>query len=1126
MGLKGRVEISRAGSSVWDPAQTNLVLLAGDGLRVGESSRATLRLKDATIANVAELTQLRVQGQERRAIVELLQGVMSFFHRDKPGDVEVRGVGAAAIIRGTEFVASINPAGELEVVVMEGAVDLENELGSVSAGAGEVASAGQGAKPRKATGLASANREAIQWTLYYPAVLDPSELVLDAKWSEAVGAYRRGDLWSALETARAVGAPETDAELILRAALELSTGDVRAMERLVGKVAAGSKESRLAEALRTVARASQFEVCETSVGPELMVTELLARSFCAQSRGDLKTALRAAEAAVAKAPGSGIALGRLGELQLAHGQLGEAAELMALAEAASPRSAAVSVTRGFIEAAQGRFAEAHELFDRAIALDAAIGDAWLGRGLVRFRRGDREGGRVDIEAAAASEPNRSVMRSYLGKAFAEEGSDERALAELERARALDEKDPTAWLYSALIKFRGYDLPGAIGDLEESSARNQNRAVFRSAMLLDQDAAVRSANLANIYEMADMAEVARRESARAVMFDYSNFSAHLNLASSFNALRDPTRFNLRAETVWFNEHLLASLLAPTDAAPLSQTLSQNEYSRLFARNRVGFASGTEYISARGEVREVATQFGNFDRISYAVDLDSAWMDGERPNQDLERVEVYARLKGEITEKDSLFLLAKAQDYESGDLYQYADPSLASATARFEEKQFPLTLVGYHREWGPGSHTLALAGRLENEQRAVDPARSQFLSVSFPAIGPTSAPFGFQYGSEFEIYTAELSHILESERHTTIVGGRAQGGDFKANAFLNDSQLGGFAGDFGGTTFSGGAGDFERYSSYVYHTWEIIDDLRVTGGVSYDDITGPANFRRAPLRAGEMHRERISPKAAVIYSPAPLFTARAMYAQSLSGVSYDQSVTLEPTQLAGFAQSFRSLISESFVGSVELPQHNVAAAALDFKFQTRTYLSVEGGDLRSDVREPTGYFDLDITRPAGAQGIARQAIQLIDYAEQYGRANVSQMLAEEWFANGMYQFAHADLDREYRAIAPGGFSRSAQADLHRVGGSLLYQRRDGWFGRFALTYLRQEFAHQQLNGAFTTGSESVAFGDLFVGWRFPRLRGDLTVGVLNLFNSDYRLSPLTAHEEFVRRRSFYLRFRLNL
>ena len=50
-------------------------------------------------------------------------------------------------------------------------------------------------------------------------------------------------------------------------------------------------------------------------------------------------------------------------------------------------------------------------------------------------------------------------------------------------------------------------------------------------------------------------------------------------------------------------------------------------------------------------------------------------------------------------------------------------------------------------------------------------------------------------------------------------------------------------------------------------------------------------------------------AVVWSPLREVTLRGVFSRALGGVSFDESFRLEPTQLAGFNQSFRSIISES-------------------------------------------------------------------------------------------------------------------------------------------------------------------------------------------------------------------------
>src|SRR5204863_589967 len=143
---------------------------------------------------------------------------------------------------------------------------------------------------------------------------------------------------------------------------------------------------------------------------------------------------------------------------------------------------------------------------------------------MRARDGDRPSARSYLQTAAAMEPNRSVLRSYLAKGFENVRDATNAVKELRLAKNLDDMDPTPWLYSALLLRQQLRFNEAVEDLERSVELNDNRRVYRSRLLLDQDQAVRNANLATIYENAGMEEVAVREAARGVASDYGNYSA--------------------------------------------------------------------------------------------------------------------------------------------------------------------------------------------------------------------------------------------------------------------------------------------------------------------------------------------------------------------------------------------------------------------------------------------------------------------------------------------------------------------------------------------------------------------------------------------------------------------------
>jgi len=72
---------------------------------------------------------------------------------------------------------------------------------------------------------------------------------------------------------------------------------------------------------------------------------------------------------------------------------------------------------------------------------------------------------------------------------------------------------------------------------------------------------------------------------------------------FDALRDPTRFNLRYETVWFNELLLCgSVVAGRGARLLSQHISQQEIFAPSSKETALACSASFEYRSDGQFRE--------------------------------------------------------------------------------------------------------------------------------------------------------------------------------------------------------------------------------------------------------------------------------------------------------------------------------------------------------------------------------------------------------------------------------------------------------------------------------------------------------------------------------------------
>jgi len=1128
--VENQVEFRPAGQQDWYKAYTNLVLKAGDRGRTSTNSRAILRLHDSTVVRVGPETEFEIDrpaAASKSPLLNLWRGLTYYFSRDKPMEGGVRTPAASAAIRGTEFVLRHDEQGGTVLTLFDGEVLLSDLAGqSVTLKSLEEGIVRPGQPPAKTAVIDAAN--AIQWCLYYPGVLDVGELQLNHQeeedLAEASAAYRSGDLLQALASYPAGRQPASDSEQVFLGALLLAVGEVEAAEaRLAPILRSGGQDerlARLASALRKMIAAVKGPPRQTPDGAERspnLATEWLAESYWLQAQARLAEAAEAARKAVEISPDFGFGWARVAELEFSFGRTGEALRALETGLKLSPRNAQAVALQGFVLSAQNRVSAARRCFDQAIALDGALGNAWLGRGLCKIRIGDSLGGLKDLEIAAALEPNRSLSRSYLGKAYTAVDDYPRASKELKRAINLDPQDPTGWLYSALLKQQQNQINQAIGDLEASQRLNDNRSLFRSRLLLDQDRAVSSANLASIYRDAGMTDVSVREASRAVTYDYANPAAHLFLSDSYNELRDPTRFNLRYETIWFNELLLANLLAPVGGGRLAQHVSQQEYSQLFQADGFGLANSTLGRSDNKSITELVSQYGTFGGTSYALDLDYQHSDGVRPNNGLDRIEWFSTVKQQVTPHDTLLAQVKYEDYSSGDNFQYYYQTNARRNFQFTEYQQPILVGGWHHEWSPGAHTLLLGGRIVTDQNFSDRGAKQLIlgEDSTGAINAVAAlPLNANYHGDVEIYLAELNQIFQWDRVTLSLGGRWQGGSFQTQAEFTDPPPG-LASLFNEPVAKGSLDeDFNRLTGYGYLTLEPLDHLWLIGGAAYDNITYPANFRNPPLSAGEAQKSQLGPKAGLVWNPVSLFTFRGAYTRSLGGVSEDENYRLEQTQVAGFPQTFRSLIPESVGGSVCAPEFETYAVALDLKFSSRTYVGVQAQQLNSDVNRTVGCLVLSNGLPPF---VPTSTPEQLRYRETSIGVNINQLLGDFFVVGVGYTFNQAELHDAYPEVSVKGSKTTQQADLHLTHGYLLFNHPSGFFARADATWYHQE------NSGYTPALAGDDFvqENIYLGYRFLHRHAEVMFGILNLSDQDYHLNPLSTYLELPRERTFILR-----
>jgi Flp pilus assembly protein TadD len=969
---------------------------------------------------------------------------------------------------------------------------------------------------------------AIQWALYYPAVVNPDDLHLTAdetsSLSQVLSLYRAGDLLAALGSWPTNFAPESASVAILLAQLELTVGGVAQAD-----AALAQSEQPAARALRELIAVVKGEPIPATAAPQTS-SEFLAQTYHFQRQADLPTALAAAQRAVDLAPEFGFARARLADLQFSFGYRRPALAELERALKLSPRLAPAHALRGYILLAQGNIRDSLEAFDHARELDAAFSPAWLGQGLCFMRQRNFQQAQESFQAAAALEPQRGLFRAYMGKAASEQGDGKLAEKEFNLAKRLDPKDPTAWLYSALELWQQNRINEALLDLQTSQDLNDQRAVFRSRFLLDKDRSIRSADQAALYADAGFPEVSQHTASRSVTEDYANFSGHLFLSQTYQNLQDENRFDLRLETARQSELLVANLLAPPGAGNLSQLLPEQEHLRFFDPRPIGISTLTEYGS-NGDWHQAGTAFGTVDGFSYALDADYLSINGQRPNNDSESKQFFITAKQRVSPDDDAYFQAGYFSSEAGDVANRYYPSNAVLGFRVEETQKPTLYAGWHHQWSPGNHTLFLASRLEDHLSYTNPepntlfllqSGGQTIQVEPPP--PFFPAFRLHFASEFVLHSIELQQIWENERASLIVGGRWQSGDIDTHSHLNQDPLGPGFQLF--STNQSITTSLERGNAYAYGSLQVFEPLRLIGGVSYDHIRYPENTDLPPISDKETSRELVAPKAGLLFQPWKRGFLRADYSQSLGGLFFDNSVRLEPSQIAGFNQAFRSLIPESVAGLVPGTKFETAGVGFDQSFSSGTWLGAEAEWLTSNGRRTVGVLTNSLPAFLNIPDSSSSTTQTLDFRERDLSVYAAQLLGKWFSLTARYRLSEANLDESFpditdTAVGLNHLEASNRALLNKVGLGANFYHPSGFFAQWESVW------YDQRNSGYSPPLADSNFWqhNIFVGYRFPRRYAEIRFGFLNLFDRDYNLNPLNLLGELPRTRTFTASLRLN-
>jgi hypothetical protein len=603
--------------------------------------------------------------------------------------------------------------------------------------------------------------------------------------------------------------------------------------------------------------------------------------------------------------------------------------------------------------------------------------------------------------------------------------------------------------------------------------------------------------------------------------------------------------------------------------------------MFESDGIGGSFTTEWQST-SEVRSTASVFGTSGNVSYGLDAYYRNDDGDRPNSEFELQELYGQVKWQPTPDDIVYFLGKWSAQDNGDNFETYDNRPESPGFDFEESQKPgLLLAGWNHRWKPGSNTLLLVGRLAVEQNLGDPDSRQLLIqrsteamypdflqtgadgsdqftdpsldgsvtvggdrrslVYSPALlqaiapyigtgevlGVSAGPFDFETRRKIEIYTAEIQHIEQTERNTVLVGGRWQEGTIEADSrlFLVRPYFGGgFSTPAADQHFDS---DFRRIGIYAYDYWKVLPDLTLIGGAAWDSIEHPENFRNPPLDDTLREDHNLSGKLGFTYAPSRRFIARGVAAEGMGGLTFDESVRLEPTQIAGFNQAYRTVISESVAGSVEAPQYQTLGLAFEGSLPTHTWwgasVSMIGQDVKRTIGAFTGY-DSDVfpITPAFFPDGTREKLE---YREESLLLTLNQLIGEQFAVGAGYRVTRSDLRTTLPDLQgqPGADLRD-KATLHEISLYGDWNSPAGFFAHAEARGFRQSLDDDPERGLSRSGDEFVQF-NAWAGYRFHRNLCELTAGVMNIGDTDYRLSALNPHAEIARERTFFMLCRLS-
>jgi len=868
--------------------------------------------------------------------------------------------------------------------------------------------------------------------------------------------------------------------LLLNADALIATGSITEAKEILNTVIIKNENSATAYAMLSIIElvqnnsknAMQFSEKALSLNSS-SAAAWIAQSYIHQEKFDLDMALKAILNALANNPDNQIALTRLAELQLSLGDIGAAfLSAQAAIKLDATFSRAYSIL-GFANINIFDIEKAKINFETAIALDQSDPLPHLGLGLYLIRTGNLKQGRRELEIAVSLNPGNALLRSYLGKAYVDENREHIAHDQYTLSQLIDPNDPTAWLYSATLKQSENKPIEALHSLKQSIEKNEQRAVYRSRLLLDQDLAARSTSLGRIFNDLGFQQLAITEGWKSLNADPANHSAHRFISDNY--LSRP-----RHEIARVSELLQSQMLQPANLNPIQPQLTESSLGILDGAGPISLATSdfTPMFTKNGHILQlnsIANNKNTFgydfvlsglqDNISYSLGEFNYDNPGVRSNNDLNNTIRNIFIQSAINYKHNIQFEYRENNSNKGDRKQELDPLTYSESIR-EINDSKTIRLGYRYQASP-SITILSSFIQSSMKIKQNEDRSLFLvdlqSQSDGNIGE------FQLISKKEkLHLITGAGYYQRDRNDKIYF------DFTPSpCMLTSCEL-------------LPNSDLTQNNIYIYSYSKYNEKINLTFGLSANQTIN--DTPQLPTKTKEF---KIHPKFGLSWQANNDTLIRtAVFSSHKRDLVANQ--TLEPTQIAGFNQLFDDL---TFTDAIR------SGLAIDKVLNKFNFTGIE-----------LTYRKLNVP----STRVNASTASYTTWREKTGQ------IYYYWLATDKVSF-HTGLQYEQFKHSEALPQNYLELSTQRIPLGINYYHAKDFFSKFTITNVRQHGRYYDifaLSNRYSSRREQFTVADLEIGLRLAHRRGKISLSIKNIFADEFTFQDNeAASPEFIPDRQIY-------